>query len=155
MSPPYIQAFLRTLLSVEKASTSPRAAVTVQLVAGVFDGEFVVIRKLFPAVDLPQREDNDVLLSFHVDDPRVTVWLTRVVDKTCRVAVHGSIHYVEVVDAKHVAADTLERAAGDRNRFISKCHSSARRISLSLLIRFNDIPYCCNSPPAYQSRLHE
>lgn len=81
-----------------------------QLVAGIFDREFVVIGELFPAVDLPQGEYHDVLLAFHVNDPRVTVRLARVVNKTCRVSVHGGIHYVKVIDAKHVAADALEKA---------------------------------------------
>lgn len=97
------------LLLVKKASTSPGTTVTVQLAAGVLDGEFVVVRELFPAVDLPQSENDDVLLAFHVDDPRVTVRLARVIDETCGVSVHGGVHYLKVIDAKHVAADALEK----------------------------------------------
>lgn len=80
-----------------------------QLVAGIFNGEFVVIGELFPTVDLPQCKYDNVLLAFHIDDPRVTVRLTGVINETCCVAVHGGIHYIEVIDAKHVAPDALER----------------------------------------------
>jgi hypothetical protein len=33
-----------------------------------------------------------------------------VVDEARRVAVHGGVHHVEVVDAEHVAADALREA---------------------------------------------
>lgn len=102
--------FGAVILLVEKASTSPSTTVTVQLVAGIFDGKFIVIGKLFTTVDLPQRKYDYVLLAFHVNNPRVTVRLTRVVNKTRCVAVHGGVYYVEVVDAEHVAADVLEGA---------------------------------------------
>lgn len=93
--------------SVEEAPTSPRSAVTVEFVAGVFDGEFVVVRELFPSVDLPQGEDDDVLPALHVDDSGVAVGLAGVVDEPRSVAVHGGVHNVEVVDTEHVTPNAL------------------------------------------------
>ena len=94
--------------SVEEAATPARPAVAAQLVAGVFDGELVVVRELLPPVDLPEGEDHDVLLPLDVDDPRVAVGLAGVVDEARRVAVHRGVHHVEVVDAEHVTADSLQ-----------------------------------------------
>lgn len=92
---------------VQVVSTAPGSAVTVQLAVSIFDGELVIVGELFPAVDLPQCEDDDVFLTFHINHPGVTVGLARVVDETGGVAVRGGVHYVEVVDAEHVAADPL------------------------------------------------
>ena len=78
-----------------------------QLAVLVLDGELVVVGELLAAVDLPQGEDDDVLAAVHVDDARVAVGLARVVDEASRVALHGRVHHVEVVDAEHVAADAL------------------------------------------------
>lgn len=97
-------------LLVEKAPASSGTAVTVQLVAGIFDREFVVIGELFAAVDLPQRKNDDVLPALHVNNPRVTVGLTRVVNEARRIAVHGGVHYIKVINAEHVAANALEEA---------------------------------------------
>ena len=97
---------------VEEAAAPPGAAVAVQLAVGVLDGELVVVGELLAPVDLPQGEDDDVLVAVHADDPRVAVGLARVVDEASRVAVHGSVHHLKVVDAEHVAADTL----GDAER---------------------------------------
>lgn len=78
-----------------------------QFAVGVFNGELVVVGELLSAVNLAQREDDDVLLALHVDDSRVAVGVAGVVDESCGVAVHGGVHHVEIVNAKHVAADAL------------------------------------------------
>ena len=78
-----------------------------QLVVLVFDGELVVVGELLAPVDLPQRKDDNVSAAVHVDDARVAVWLTRVVDETSCVALHRCVHHVKVVNAEHVAADAL------------------------------------------------
>lgn len=95
--------------SVEETATSPGPTVAVEFVAGVFDGELVVIGQLLPPVDFPKSKDDNVLPTFHVDHPRVAVRFTGVVDEPRRVAVHCCIHHVEVVNAKHVTANTLQR----------------------------------------------
>ncbi|TNN68314.1 hypothetical protein EYF80_021497 [Liparis tanakae] len=59
--------------------------------------------------NLPKSKDDDVLPAFHVDHSRVAVGFAGVVDESRRVAVHGGVHHIEVVDAEHVAADTLRR----------------------------------------------
>lgn len=94
---------------VKVAAAAPRAAVAAQLALVVLDGELVVVRQLLAAVDLAQREDDDVLAAVHVDDARVAVGLARVVDEACGVAVHGGVHHLVVIDAEHVTADPLER----------------------------------------------
>lgn len=119
--------------SVEETPTSPRPAVTIEFVAGVFDGELVVVSELLSPIDLPQSKNDNVLAAFHVDNPRVAVWFAGVVDESRCVAVHGCIDHIEVVNAEHVTANTLEtgqtrvsnssltfssgdcRAPGDRN----------------------------------------
>lgn len=92
---------------VEEATAASRPAVAEQLALLVLDGELVVVGQLLAAVDLPQGEDDDVLAAVHVDDARVAVGLAGVVDETGRVALHGRVHHVEVVDTEHVAADAL------------------------------------------------
>jgi len=95
--------------SVEETATSPGPAVAVEFAAGVFNGELVIVGELLPPVDLPKSKDDDMLPAFHVDHSRVAVGFTGVVDESRRVAMHGCIHHVEVVNAEHVTADTLRR----------------------------------------------
>lgn len=83
-----------------------------QFAVGVFNGELVVVGELLSAVNLAQREDDDVLLALHVDDSRVAVGVAGMVDESRGVAVHGGVHHVEIVNAKHVAADALWGKAG-------------------------------------------
>lgn len=85
-----------------------------QLALVVLDGELVVVRQLLSAVDLPQGKDDDVLAAVYVDDARVAVWLTAVVDEASGVALHGCVHHVEVVDAEHVATDPLKETATNK-----------------------------------------
>lgn len=92
---------------VQEASAAPGPAITVQFVVCIFNGELVVVGELLSTVNLPQGENNDVLLALHVDDSRITVRVAGVIDKPCRVSMHGGVHHVEVVNAKHVAADAL------------------------------------------------
>lgn len=92
---------------IQESTAAPRPTVAVQLVVIVLDGELVVISEFFAPVDLPQSEDHDVLAAVHVDDTRVAVWLTGVVDETGCVALHCRIHHVKVIDSEHVAANTL------------------------------------------------
>lgn len=92
---------------IQEASAASRSAVAVQLVVLVLDWELVVVCQLLAAVDLPQREDDDVLAAVHVDDAGVAVGLAGVVDETGCVALHRRIHHVKVIYAEHVAADTL------------------------------------------------
>lgn len=98
---------MRGPLSVEEAPTSPGPTVTVEFVAGVFNGELVVVSELLSPIDLPQSKDDDMLPAFHVYNSRVAVRFTGVVDESCRVAMHGCIYHVKVINAEHVAADTL------------------------------------------------
>lgn len=79
-----------------------------QLALVVLDGELVVVGQLFPAIDLPQGKDDDVLATVHVNDARVAVGLTGVVDETSGVALHRCVHHVEVINAEHVATDSLK-----------------------------------------------
>lgn len=92
---------------IQEATAASRPAVAVQLAVLVLDGELVVIGQLLAAVDLPQGEDDNVLAAVHVDDTGVAVGLARVVDETGRVALHGRVHHVEVVDAEHVASNAF------------------------------------------------
>lgn len=92
---------------IQIAAAASRPAVAEELVALVLDGKLVVVGEFFAPVDLPQRKDDDVLAAVHVDDARVAVRLTRVVDEARLVALHRGVHHVEVVDAEHVAADAL------------------------------------------------
>ena len=96
-------------VSVEETPTSPGPTVTVEFAAGVFDGELVVVGELLPPVDLPQREDDDVLPALHVDHSRVAVGFAGMVDESRCVAVHGCVHHIKVVDAEHVTANALRR----------------------------------------------
>lgn len=106
---------LQVRASVEELATLLCAAVARQLVAGVLDGELVVIGELFPAVDAARGEDDDVLLAIHGDHPGVAVGLAGVVDEAGSVAVHRGIHHLIVIDAKHVAANALW---GERGQFV-------------------------------------
>lgn len=97
----------RVVLIKESAAAS-RSTVAVQLALVVLDGELVVVRQLLPTVDLPQSEDDDVLAAVHINDTRVAVWLTRVVDEASGVALHRRVHHIKVVNAEHVATDSLK-----------------------------------------------
>lgn len=94
-------------ISVEELATFLCTAVAGQLVAGILDGELVVVGQLLAAVDAPRGKDDDVFLAVHGDDPRIAVGLTGVVDKAGGIAVHCGIHHLVVIDTKHVAADPL------------------------------------------------
>lgn len=80
-----------------------------QLIAWFLDGELVVVCELFAPVDFPQCKNDYVLLPIDIDHTGVAVGLTGVVDETSRVAMHGGIYHLIVIDAKHVAANALER----------------------------------------------
>lgn len=95
------------MVLIQEAAAASRPAVAVQLVVLVLDGELIVVGEFLAPVDLPQGKDDDVLVAVHVDDAGIAVWLARVVDETSRVALHRSVHHVEVVDAEHVASDAL------------------------------------------------
>lgn len=92
---------------IEEATAASCPTVAVQLALVVLDGELVVVGQLFTAVDLSQGEDDYVLAAIHVDDARVAVGLAGVVDETSCIALHGSVHHVEVIDAEHVASNAL------------------------------------------------
>lgn len=96
-----------SVLLIQEVTAASRPAVAVQLVVLILDGEFVVVGEFFAPVDLPQGEDDDVLTAVHVDDARVAVRLTGVVDETSCVALHCRVHHVKVIDAEHVAANAL------------------------------------------------
>lgn len=95
--------------SVEETAAAPGPTVTIEFVAGIFNGELVVVSELLPSVDLPKSKDNDVLPALHVDHSRVAVGFTGVVDESCCVAVHGCIDHIKVINAEHVTANTLQR----------------------------------------------
>lgn len=56
-------------VSVEEFATLLCTTVAGQLVAGVLDGELVIIRELLSTVDTTRGKDDDVLLAIHSDDP--------------------------------------------------------------------------------------
>lgn len=85
------------------------SAVAGQLISRFLNGELVVVGELFPSVDLPQGEDDNVLLTVNNDDTRVAVGLAGMVYETCRVAMHRGVHHFVVIDAKHVTANPLEK----------------------------------------------
>lgn len=100
---------------IQEAATASRAAVAVELVVFILDGKLIVVGELFAPVNLPQGEDDDVLAPVHVDDARVAVRLTRVVDEAGCVALHRRVHHIEVVDTEHVAADALVRVRREQS----------------------------------------
>lgn len=100
-------------VSVEELATLLRATVAGQLVAGILNGELVVIGEFLAAVDAAGGEDDDVLLAIHSDDPRVAVGLTGVVDEAGRIAVHRGVYHLIVIDSKHVTPNPL----GRKNRY--------------------------------------
>ena len=55
-----------------------------------------------------------MLLPIDVDDPRVAVGLTRVVDEAGGIPVHGGVHHLGVIDPEHVAADALQEGGQRR-----------------------------------------
>lgn len=62
--------------SVKEATAALGATVAGQLVAGILDGELVVVGELLTTQDATQGKDDDVLLALHVDDAREAVGLT-------------------------------------------------------------------------------
>lgn len=100
---------------VKEATAASGSTVTVQLVAGVLDGKLVVVGELLPPVDLAQSEDHNVLLALHVDDTRVAVGLTGVVDEACCIPMHGGVYHIKVVDAEHIAANALQKMQRQQN----------------------------------------
>lgn len=48
-----------------------------------------------------------MFLAIDVDDPRVAVGLTGVIDEAGCIPMHGGIHHFGVVNAEHVATDPL------------------------------------------------
>ena len=111
--------------SVEELPTFLGTTVAGELVAGILDGELIVVGELFPAVDLAHGEDDDVLLPVNVDDPRVAVGLTGVIDEAGRISVHGGVHHLRVIDPEHVATDALHVKEKGRPPVIE--HSSGWR----------------------------
>lgn len=61
-----------------------------------------------------------MLLALHVDDTGIAVGLARVVDKSRRVAMHGCIDYVKVVDTEHVAANSLVMMKNRDHLYVQK-----------------------------------
>lgn len=96
---------------IKESAAAPRATVAVQLALVILNGELVVVGQLFSTIDLPQGKDDDVLAAVHVNDTRVAVWLARVVDETSGVALHCCVHHVKVINAEHVATDSLKETA--------------------------------------------
>lgn len=93
---------------VQETATTPGPAVTVEFVAGVFNRELVVISELLPSVDLSQGKDDNMFPAFHVDDSRVAVGFTGVVDEPRSVAMHRCVHHIKVINTKHVATNSLQ-----------------------------------------------
>lgn len=100
---------------VKELATLFGPTVARQLIAWFLDGELVVVRELFASVDFPQSKNDYVLLPVDIDHTGVTVGLTGVVDEASRVAMHGGIYHLIVIDAKHVAADSLVNKRKFRN----------------------------------------
>lgn len=115
---------------IQEYSAASRPTVAVQLALVVLNGELVVVGQLLSAVDLPQGKDDDVLAAVYVNDPRVAVGLTGVVDEASGVALHRCVHHVEVIDAEHVAADPLKETTTNNH-------------------------YSVPSEQAFQNRLHD
>ena len=61
--------------SVKEATAALGATVAGQLVAGILNGELVVIGELLTTQDAAQGEDDDVLLALHMDDSREAIGL--------------------------------------------------------------------------------
>merc|ERR1719334_749337 len=72
-----------------------------------FSGELVVVSQLFSRENLPQCEDDDVLLPQNIADFTVAVWITGVVDEPSRIALECCVNDEVIIDPKHVAADSL------------------------------------------------
>ena len=81
-------------VSVKEPTAALGATVAGQLVAGILNGELIVVREFFPSVDLAHGKDDNVLLSINIDDTGVAVRLTGVIDETCSISMHGGIHYL-------------------------------------------------------------
>lgn len=93
---------------IKESAAASRPTVAVQLALVILNGELVVVGQLFSTIDLPQGKDDYVLATVHINDTRVAVWLTRVVDETSGVALHCCVHHVKVINAEHVATDSLK-----------------------------------------------
>lgn len=61
---------------VKEPTAALSATVAGQLVAGILNGELVVIGELLTTQDTAQGKDDDVLLALHMDDTREAVGLT-------------------------------------------------------------------------------
>lgn len=99
-----------SLLSVEELAALLCPAVARQLIAWFFDGELVIVRELLAFIDSACGENDNVLLTVNTDHTGVAVGLTRVVNESSCIAVHGGIHYLIVIDTKHVAANALSKS---------------------------------------------
>lgn len=72
-----------------------------------------------------------MLAAFHVNHSRVAIWFTGMVDESCCIAVHGSIHHIKVINAEHVAANSLQT-----NRTIRRCSDTCfSKFYLSVMVR--------------------
>lgn len=100
------------MASVKKPTAALGATVAGQLVAGILNGELVVIGELLTTKDAAQGEDDNVLLAFHVNDSRETVGLTGVVDESGGITMHRGIHHIKVIHAEHVAPNALQGQGG-------------------------------------------
>lgn len=98
---------------IQESSAASRPTVAVQLALVVLNRELVVVRQLLSAVDLPQGKDDNVLAAVYINDTRVAVWLTGVVDEASGVALHRCVHHVKVIDAEHVATDPLKETTNN------------------------------------------
>lgn len=58
-------------------------------------------------MDLAQGEDDDVFVGVDEEEARVAVGLAGVVDKARRIAVHGGVHHLELIDTEHITPNAL------------------------------------------------
>lgn len=143
---------------VQKLPALLGTAVTGQFVAGVFNGELIVIGELFPSVDFAHGKDDNVFLAIDVDDPRVAVGLAGMVDEARCVPVHGGIHHLRVINAEHVAPDALCR--GDTGGLVQAGQHShpSRQPSSEAALRECLQPLCTGPhtlpPESFHPRIH-
>ncbi len=120
-----------SLLSVEELATLLCPAVARQLIAWFFDGELVIVRELLAFIDSACGENYNVLLTVNTDHAGVAVGLTRVVNESSCIAMHGGIHNLIVIDTKHVAANALSKS---KKRQIHEEHQCCWCFKLNALI---------------------
>lgn len=94
-------------VSVEELATFLGATVARQLVAGILNGELVVICELLSTVDAARGKYDNMLLPVDCDDSGVAVGLAGVVDEASSVAMDCSIYNLIVINTKHVTANPL------------------------------------------------